>query len=943
MFGLLALLDALAKPLAAQDFALQQAQGRPGQGRGTDLAPAVSTTSGQTPSTSAGQPQAPALPPATVCGQQATPLAQPPAGSGPVVLYIAPCFDAQGNASVIEPQTYLYYIQLKFSTPSRNEWVPWTSESLNVVHDDFNRLWNTKFLDNLWIEDADYKFPNGTIGKIVTYHMEERQRVKIVDYVGSKKIEVTKIDEKLKEADAQIRLDTFIDPGLVRKVEGIVRDMLRDKGFQYADVKHEIVEVPGGPKLVHLTFHMDEGPKVRIRKVEFIGNKAMSDATLKRKMKDNRERPGLQDAFHLPGWFMSVIGDRGTYQEQKFEDDAQKIIEFYRDSGYIRANVGVPELKVITDSEDQKTRWIELRIPITEGPRYKVGTFDVAGNTVVKSDYLLPLFRTKPGEYYAEKKIRKGLEKAREVYGAGGYYEFTGYPDLKPRDEPSQNVPEAPAALKAPEPIDGKPESAGPPLVDVTMRMQEGQQFFVNRITFVGNTTTRDNVIRREMRLVEEGVFNTEALKYSIKRLNQLGYFKPLEGGKDVNVEKATEPNKVDVRLKLEEQNRNQLTFGAGVSEFEGFFGQLSFQTANFLGRGESLTLSLQAGSRAQNYSLAFTEPFLFDRNITGGFNLFRTDIRYIGQFTQKSIGTVLTVGYPLGRGFTRMFTNYSYQRVRVTEINENYTDPQVLARNPFLRDSLLIGQNGERVISKVAPSIVYNTVDQPIFPTTGKRYTASIDLAGIGGNTNYYRPLIEGVWYLKHASRLTLGLRAQTEYIHAFTGSKELPIFEKLFLGGEYTLRGFDIRTIGPQDPLNGLVLGGNKLLLVNAEEQITIAGPVRAILFFDAGQVRDFGQPFAWKEDIIEAVPPLLYDPFATVSLTGANSIFPQNETRIAGQRAAFKTSTGLEIRFFMPVLNVPFRLIFAYNPSRGGVLDNTLQPQKKFQFRFAVGSTF
>ncbi len=941
MFGLLALLDALAKPLAAQDFALQQAQGRPGQGRGTDLAP--STTSGQAPSTSAGQPQAPALPPATVCGQQATPLAQPPAGSGPVVLYIAPCFDAQGNASVIEPQTYLYYIQLKFSTPSRNEWVPWTSETLNVVHDDFNRLWNTKFLDNLWIEDADYKFPNGTIGKIVTYHMEERQRVKIVDYVGSKKIEVTKIDEKLKEADAQIRLDTFIDPGLVRKVEGIVRDMLRDKGFQYADVKHEIAEVPGGPKLVHLTFHMDEGPKVRIRKVEFIGNKAMSDATLKRKMKDNRERPGLQDAFHLPGWFMSVIGDRGTYQEPKFEDDAQKIIEFYRDNGYIRANVGVPELKVITDSEDQKTRWIELRIPITEGPRYKVGTFDVAGNTVVKSDYLLPLFKTKPGEYYAEKKIRKGLEKAREVYGAGGYYEFTGYPDLKPRDEPSQNVPEAPAALKAPEPIDGKPESAGPPLVDVTMRMQEGQQFFVNRITFVGNTTTRDNVIRREMRLVEEGVFNTEALKYSIKRLNQLGYFKPLEGGKDVNVEKAAEPNKVDVRLKLEEQNRNQLTFGAGVSEFEGFFGQLSFQTANFLGRGESLTLSLQAGSRAQNYSLAFTEPFLFDRNITGGFNLFRTDIRYIGQFTQKSIGTVLTVGYPLGRGFTRMFTNYSYQRVHVTEINENYTDPQVLARNPFLRDSLLIGQNGERVISKVAPSIVYNTVDQPIFPTTGKRYTASIDLAGIGGNTNYYRPLIEGVWYLKHASRLTLGLRAQTEYIHAFTGSKELPIFEKLFLGGEYTLRGFDIRTIGPQDPLNGLVLGGNKLLLFNAEEQITIAGPVRAILFFDAGQVRDFGQPFAWKEDIIEAVPPLLYDPYATVSLTGANSIFPQNETRIAGQRAAFKTSTGLEIRFFMPVLNVPFRLIFAYNPSRGGVLDNTLQPQKKFQFRFAVGSTF
>src|SRR5438876_2196280 len=267
--------------------------------------------------------QAPAqLPIATVCGQQTRPAAEPPVGSGPVVLYVAPCFEAQGNQSVVESQTYLFYIQLKPSAPSQGNWVPYDESTEKILEDDFRRLWNTHWLDNLFIDVSDYKFPNGTIGKIVTYNMEERQRVKIVDYVGSKKIEASKIDEKLKDADAQIRLDTFIDPGLVRKVEGIVRDMLRDKGFQYADVKHEIVEVPGGPKLVHLTFHMDEGPKVRIRKVEFIGNKAMSDATLKGKMKDNRERPGLQDAFHLPGWFMSVIGDRGTYQEPKFEDDA---------------------------------------------------------------------------------------------------------------------------------------------------------------------------------------------------------------------------------------------------------------------------------------------------------------------------------------------------------------------------------------------------------------------------------------------------------------------------------------------------------------------------------------------------------------------------------------------------------------------------------------------
>ncbi len=322
----------------------------------------------------AAQEPAAALPPANVCGQQIAPRAQPPTGHAPVVLFIAPCFESQGNASVIDAQTYLYYIQQKFSTPSQNQWVNYDDTSEKTILDDFHRLWNTNFLDNLWIDVSDYKFPNGTIGKVVTYNMEERQRVKIVDYVGSKKIETSKIDEKLKDANAQIRLDTFIDPGLVRKVEGIVRDMLREKGFQFANVTHEIQDIPGGPKLIHLTFNMDEGPKVKIRKIEFVGNKAVSDSTLRRQLKENKAQEGFTDFIHFPTWFLSLIGDHGTYQEQKFDEDAEKVVAYYRDQGYLRANVGVPELKEVADSSDKKTRWVELRVPITEGPRYKVGS-----------------------------------------------------------------------------------------------------------------------------------------------------------------------------------------------------------------------------------------------------------------------------------------------------------------------------------------------------------------------------------------------------------------------------------------------------------------------------------------------------------------------------------------------------------------------------------------
>ena len=361
--------------------------------------------------------------------------------------------------------------------------------------------------------------------------------------------------------------------------------------------------------------------------------------------------------------------------------------------------------------------------------------------------------------------------------------------------------------------------------------------------------------------------------------------------------------NKVDVKLKLQEQNRNQLTFGAGVSQFEGFFGQLGFTTSNFMGRGESLSLQVQAGSLAQNYSAAFTEPFLFDRNMSAAVS--RCSARTSSTCRSSRSGrraATWASGSPLA-DFTRMFLNYSYQSVRVTNVNPIFLTPAALAGNPYLQDTLLISQGGARTVSKVTPSIVHDTVDSPLFPTTGRRYTVSVDLAGLGGDTNFYKPLVEGVWYLKQSNRTSFGFRAQASYIAAFSGTTDLPIFEKLFSGGEYSVRGFDIRSIGPRDA-SGLVVGGNKLLLFNAEYLINIAGPVRLVMFYDAGQVDAKGQNFAMSQ---------------------------------------FKTSTGLEIRFLMPVMNIPFRLIFAYNPQRSGVLDNSLLPQKAFSFRFAVGSTF
>ena len=951
----------------AASAALAQAPQRPPAAPPTAPAPAA-----QTPAKPAPQPTG-TLP---LCGgmyQIGPPAKLPPADLKAVVYQVAACFEKQGGFSVVDPQTYLYYMEVarQVSDPAADKWVTYTDKTEQTVVGDFKRLWATNFLDDLSAETYDYVFSNGVVGKIILYNMEERQRVKIVDYVGSKKVEMSKIDEELKKRQLKIALDSFIDQGTIRKVAGVVREMYGEKGYEYAEVKPEIKPISGQTKTVNLTFHITEGPKVKIKVVDFQGNKAIADGKLGGKLKDNK----------APGFFGFITGG-GTYKEAKFEDDAQKVLDFYREQGYVKAQVGQPELKILEDDKDGKTRWVELQIPVTEGPRFRVGEVRFSGNTVVKEEGLRPLFKLDKGDWFNEKHIRKGFEKAREAYGSLGYFEFTGAPEYSfpgdpqpggptgPSGTPGPDGPPPPPATAAQPDGDGTssasaaggqpapaPGKKADPIVNVTMRLEEGKQYFVHRVIFIGNTTTRDNVIRREIRLFEGNVFNTEALKYSVRRLNQLGYFKPLEG-EAIDVQKAPvtdpkEPPQVDVRLKFEEQNRNQITFGAGVSQYEGFFGQLAFQTSNFLGRGETFSVSAQQGNRAKNYQVGFTEPFLFDRPITAGVDVFNQELQYIGAYTQASRGMNTVWGFPAGP-FSRWFVSYSYQRVQVKDLNPLYTQQASLVNNPFLADSLLTKENGQRRISKIGPSYQYNSVDNPIFPTTGRKLSLSAELAGLGGNAKFYSTRAEGIGYFKQTNRTSFGMRAAVEFIKPYgencAGSacvdSVLPIFEKLFLGGEYSIRGFDIRSVGPRDLASGLVIGGNKSLLGNAEYLINIAGPVRLVLFYDIGQVKDEGQSFSMREPIqrlvtVGAIGPT--DPLSALYTVGGFNLNLPTRVDTIGTTSAWKTSTGAEIRFFMPVLNVPFRLIFAMNPQRGNVLDNQLQPEKKFKFRFAVGTTF
>src|SRR5262245_9899964 len=290
----------------------------------------------------------------------------PPTGS-PVLYRCAQVIFHPVNQSAIDPNTYDYHIKNRWSLRSQNKWVPYDEQAIQA---DFWNLWRTNFLDNLWIEVFDEPYENGVAAKKVVFHMEERPRIKVVNYQGSKKVEVTKIEEALKERAIEVRLDSFVDTATIRRVKGVISELYSEKGYTYARIDTALKPLPDGPKLVQLTFNIDEGPKAQIREVVFDGNKAFSDGKLRGQLKENK-----------PKSWLSWITSAGTYQESKFADDAQAVEEFYGNKGFARARIGQPQLETIEDDKDGRTRWIRVRVPVDEGVKYSIGKFEIASGT----------------------------------------------------------------------------------------------------------------------------------------------------------------------------------------------------------------------------------------------------------------------------------------------------------------------------------------------------------------------------------------------------------------------------------------------------------------------------------------------------------------------------------------------------------------------------------
>jgi outer membrane protein insertion porin family len=790
------------------------------------------------------------------------------------------------NTQFLQKDTLLFYVSTK----------PGDLYDERRLRDDFRRLWDTGFLDDLQVEERD-----GVSGKIVSFRVSERKRVQIVDYRGSKTLTHSSIEDELKKRDVALKIDTFYDPAKARRVEEVIKQMLDHKGRPFAKVTHDAKAIGGAGQQV--SFVIDDGPKVKVKTISFDGNDAFSDRALRARLK--KVKP-------IGFWNLSWLGDRNTYTEDKWtgaEDDPRgeqgRLEDFYLNHGYVQVRVGQPKVSYTEGKsglfKKGPVKWMTLEVPVSEGPQYRVGEVKFEGLTVLKEAFVRPLFKVETGDVYDEGRLKKGFDKLRDLYGSVGYFQWTGAPHKKP--DPEKRI------------------------VDVTLAMEEDKRYFVGHINFTGNQSTRDKVIRREIYMNEGDVFNTEALKQSIRRVNQLGYFRPMEGAPQLQPN-GKHDDQIDVTFKVEEQNRNQFTFGGGVSGLEGAFLNASFQTSNFLGAGDTISLTAQTGSRTKNYQFAITKPYLFDRPITAGLDLFIRKITYLSQvnfvgYTQQDQGASVSTGFAVGR-FSRANVGYSYRIIDLVTLDQSalknlgyttsaaptrdatadvlagiFSPPPTATTDATTAANLaLFGPTGRRYESGVTPNWVRNTVDNPFMPRSGTRLTANFQFVGgpLGGTVSYYRPSFDAVAYHPVRKRMALGLHADIGYIRSFGTTGEIPYYLRYFLGGETQIRGYNVRTVSPLNA-TGAAIGGNKYMVFNAEYYFDVLGPLRLLLFFDAGEAFSEGQGLYWK---------------------------------------TMRNSTGAEVRFQMPVLNVPFRLIYAINPNR-----DSFQPRTAF--KFAVGTTF
>jgi len=840
-----------------------------------------------------------------------------------------------------------------------------------AIERDFNALWNTGYF-----EDIRFEREQSAKGWILHIYLKERPTIREINYVGLNAVSTSDVLDRFKERKVGLSVENQYDPTKIKKAEVTLKQLLAEHGRQFATIRTEVRPIP--PAAVAITFVVKEGPKVKVGRIRFRGNKHINDRTLRAAMK-NLKPIGIPHSIFLENIFSK------TYDATKLEEDTERVRAEYQNRGYFKVLVDDPKTEIhdtghtgfhVPLIQPGLGKSVDITMPIEEGDRYHLASITFKNNKAIQSIAALrSLFPMKDGDIFSREKVAKGLENLRKAYGTDGYINFTSVPDTKFDD-----------AKKT---------------VDLVIDVDEGKQFYVRRIEFQGNTTTRDKVIRREIALEEGQIYNSRFWELSLLRLNQLGYFDQLKPDDPNTTERHLDEKAgtVDLTLKVHEKGKNSIGLQGGVSGLAGAFVGLNYSTNNFLGLGETLSVQASLGSRQRDLVFGFTEPYLFDRPIQAGFNVYTRKTSYdqarqyailtgqnlnlpsaylqnLQNYSQSSTGTSLSVSYPLRgkrRTSRRVGISYSFDRSSLVAVS---SASKLLFENLNFRG--ITGPNALNgiITSKLTPSFTLNSLDAAYAPHSGRSLFIGGEFSGLGGTVHTIRPIIQYKQFFPvQKRRNALGYNVQASFITGY-GGIVAPPFERAYLGGENDLRGFDIRTVSPiaylpsvqnvalrnpdgtfvpanprfpvaigangacaancwsiPVPYQQLVTpGGDLSIHGNVEYRITIAGPVAIAPFVDLGT-----DPILRTSQL--QINPVQYQtlistlfgcPMLTTaySCTGGQTIsgIPQDLRPVPGTNWVARMSTGLELQTMLPVVNAPFRIYYAYNALR---LDGSAAP--------------
>ncbi|PYI77136.1 MAG: outer membrane protein assembly factor BamA, partial [Verrucomicrobia bacterium] len=658
--------------------------------------------------------------------------------------------------------------------------------SSQVVEQDVAALYKTGAIQNVRI----FAQPEGDGVKVIVA-VQTRAILREIEITGAERIKPKRLRKEIK-----LKLNYPVNEQQLEEARQKIIDVYQGQGFTDVSVQFRIDPIDEKRGTARVVFTVNEGVRGAVKQVRFEGNAHFSEKVLRKQMKTRGRSP------------IYFVDKTGRLDEVQLEQDMDKLREFYQDHGYIDVEIKTPRRE-----RTEKGPMI-ITIPIVEGPQYHVRKLTISGYQNTTEDRIRKLLKMKEGSVYSPKQLRDDAKAVADAYGSGGYVDLVVLPEGAP---------------------------AGPALIDVHYKIEEGVRSFVNRINIEGNTRTKDKVIRREVLVAPGDVFNTVRVDLTKKRLDNLGYFAKVE----TYPEETDIPGRKDLTILVQEKRTGSLSFGGGFSTVDKLVGfaeltQGNFDLLNwpsFTGGGQKFRLRIQYGTQRKDLIMTLSEPYFLDRRLALTGQLFYTEANYYSnEYNQRNYGFMVEMRKPLN-AYMYGTLGYTLQDVDIFDVSASASD-------------VIQSQAGSTLESKVFTSVVFDSRDNPLLSHRGQRVTFSPFITGsfLGGDIQMYGMDLEGSQYFHLPWDTILLINGEIATVSHYSSGSGVPIYERLYLGGSNNLRGFPFREVGPQDE-NGEPTGGQTMARTTIEWTFPIIEKARGAVFYDTGFVNTSSWSFGFN----------------------------------------------------------------------------------------------